>query len=127
MVTQLRKFGDIGEKIAKDFLEKRGYKILEANYSKRWGEIDLIAVSPEKELAFVEIKTREARSASLDIFPEDSVGFSKQQHLVKTAQTFLYENHYTEDTQWRIDVIAISINNVTRKAKIRHIINAVEM
>ena len=127
MVTQRRKFGDVGEKIAKDFLERQNYKILEANYSKRWGEIDLVAESPEKELVFVEIKTPEVKNAFKDILPEDSLGFDKQRRLIKTAQTYIYENNCPEDVQWRIDVIAVSMNNATRRAKIRHIKNAVEM
>jgi len=135
MITKRREFGDLGEQIAQEYLENKGYKIIDRNYSKRWGEIDLIAESPrlnseskqaEKELIFVEIKTREAKNHSA-FLPEDSVNFAKRQKLVKTSQTFLYENKYPDDTPWRIDVIAIEIEKVSRKAKIRHIENAVEM
>ncbi|MBU3964990.1 YraN family protein [Patescibacteria group bacterium] len=127
MITQKREFGDLGEKIAQEYLEKQGYKILDRNYSKRWGEIDLIAESPEKELVFVEIKTREFKNHPSVFLPEDSVNFSKQQKLIKTARTFLYENKYPEETGWRIDVIAVEINKISRNAEIRHIENAVEM
>lgn len=127
MITKRREFGDLGEKIAQEYLENKGYRIIDRNYSKRWGEIDLIAESPEKELVFAEIKTRETGKAPSVFYPEDSVNFAKQRKLVKTAQTFLYENKYLEDTCWQIDVIAIEIEKVSRKAKIRHIKNAVEM
>jgi len=127
MTSQKREFGDLGEKIAKEYLEKQGYKLIDQNYSKRWGEIDLIFVSAENELVFVEIKTREEKKFLSSYLPEDSVNFSKQQKLIKTAQTFIYENKYSEDTFWRIDVIAIEINKASRRAKIRHIKNAVEM
>ncbi len=127
MPLKKREFGDLGEKIAKEYLEKQGYKLIDQNYSKRWGEIDLIFESPENELVFVEIKTREAGERPSAYMPEDSVGYSKQQKLVKTAQTFLYENKYEDDTFWRIDVIAIEIDKISRQAKIRHIKNAVEM
>lgn len=127
MLTQKREFGDWGEKISQEYLENKGYKIIDRNYSKRWGEIDLIAESPEKELVFVEIKTRELKNRPSAFLPEDSVNFSKQQKLIKTARTFLYENKYPEDIAWRIDVIAIEIDKFTRRAKIRHIENAVEM
>lgn len=126
MLTQKREFGDLGEKIAQEYLENKGYKIIDRNYSKRWGEIDLIAESPEKELIFIEIKTREAKNNPA-FLPEDSVNFSKQQKLIKTGRTFLYENKYPEETAWRIDVIAVEIEKFSRKAKIRHIENAVEM
>ncbi len=136
MITQKREFGDLGEKIAQEYLEKHNYTIIDRNYSKRWGEIDLIAESPrldselkraEKELVFIEIKTRETKNRLSVFLPEDSVNFSKQQKLIKTARTFLYENKYPEETGWRIDVIAIEIDKISRNAKIRHIKNAVEM
>lgn len=127
MITQRRKFGDLGENIAKNYLEKLGYKIIGSNYSKRWGEIDIIAESPNKELVFLEIKTRETGDYQSAFLPEDSVNFSKQQKLIKTAQTFLYENKYADDIAWQIDVIAIEIDKTTRKTKIRHLKNAVEM
>lgn len=127
MITQRRVFGDLGEKMAKEYLEKHGYKIIDQNYQKRWGEIDIIAESPEKELVFIEIKTREANGAPSVYLPEDAVNFSKQQKIIKTAQTFLYENKYEDEIFWRIDVIAIEINKISRIAKIRHLKNAVEM
>ncbi len=127
MLTQKRIFGDLGEKIAKDYLEKHEYMIVDQNYSKRWGEIDLIAVSQENELVFIEIKTRETGESPSAFLPEDSVNYQKQQKIIKTAQTFLYENKYNDDTSWRIDVIAIEIDKKSRKAKIRHLKNAVEM
>lgn len=125
MLTKKRIFGDLGEKIVKKYLEKHGYKILDQNYSKRWGEIDLIAKSPENELIFIEVKTRETNNIPSVFLPEDSVNFSKQQKIIKTAQTFLYENKYSDDIPWRIDVIAIEIDNITRKATIRHHMHAI--
>lgn len=127
MITDKRVFGDLGEKIAKEYLEKHDYTIIDQNYSKRWGEIDIIAETKEKELVFVEIKTRETGNTPSVFLPEDSVNFFKQQKIIKTAQTFLYENKYSEDTAWRIDVIAIEIDKISRKAKIRHLESAVEM
>lgn len=127
MPTKKRVFGDLGEKIAKEYLEKQGYAIIDQNYSKRWGEIDIIAETKEKELVFIEIKTREVGNSPSIFLPEDSVNFFKQQKIIKTAQTFLYENKYSDDTAWRIDVVAVEIDKNTRKAKIRHLKNAVEM
>lgn len=127
MTTNKRIFGDLGEKIAKEYLENNGYKTIDQNYSKRWGEIDLIAESADRELVFVEIKTRETDNTPSAFLPEDSVNYIKQQKIIKTAQTFLYENKYSDDTFWRIDVIAIEIDKNSHKAKIRHLKNAVEM
>lgn len=127
MPSQKRVFGDLGEKIAKEYLIKHGYRIIDQNYAKKWGEIDLIAESHENELVFIEIKTRETGNKPSAFFPEDSVNYAKQKKLIKTAQTFLYELQYSENIPWRIDVIAIEIDKYSRKAKIRHLTNAVEM
>jgi len=127
MPTQKRVFGDLGEKIAKDYLIRHKYTIIGQNYSKKWGEIDLIAKSKEKELIFIEVKTRETNNIPSVFLPEDSVNFFKQKKIIKTAQTFLYEHKYPDDIPWRIDVIAIEINKTTRMASIRHHKNAIEM
>lgn len=127
MITEKRQFGDLGEKLAKNFLENHGYLIVDRNYSKKWGEIDIIAISQENELVFVEIKTREITNKESVFLPEDSVNYTKLQKIIKTAKTFLYESKYADDVPWRIDVIAIEIDKKSCKAKIRHLKNAVEM
>ena len=49
-----KNIGDLGEKIASDFLKKQGYKIIERNYECKQGEIDIIAID-KKELVFIEV------------------------------------------------------------------------
>lgn len=49
------KIGILGENIAETFLVKRGFKILEKNYLKKWGEIDIVA-KKGKTIRFVEVK-----------------------------------------------------------------------
>ena len=48
--------GRLGEDIACRFLKEKGFKVVERNYWKKWGEIDIVA---EKEgvLRFIEVKT----------------------------------------------------------------------
>lgn len=125
MASLKRQIGDLGEKIAANFLVKHSYTILEKNYLKRWGEIDIIAKSKEGELIFVEIKTRNVAVNNQLYYPEDAVNYLKQNKLIKTAETYLYERKISENTPWRIDVISIEMNKNTRTAKIKHFINAV--
>ncbi len=59
--TEKRKIGDIGENIACDFLKKRGFEILDRNYLRKWGEIDIIA-RKGGVIRFLEVKS--ARSSA---------------------------------------------------------------
>jgi putative endonuclease len=130
MPSQKRKLGDLGEKIAVDYLKNNGYKILACNYQKPWGEIDVIA--QKQGLVFIEVKTRTIKWEQSPEFggcqfpyPEENVRFDKQQKLIRTAQTYLVEKNYSPETPWQIDVIAVELNLQTRKANLKHIKNAV--
>ena len=127
MPSQKRKIGDIGEKIALDYLKKQGYQILDRNFQKPWGEIDII-VQNNKEIIFIEVKTRtvsEGQSLRYSPYPEENVRFDKKRKVIRTAQTYLLEKKYHPETSWQIDVIAVELNIQTRKANLRHIKNAV--
>lgn len=128
MPTLKRQLGDLGEKIACDYLKKQGYLILEQNYQKPWGEIDIISQKDKKTIVFIEVKTIEksrGSEMSKKITPETNVHFSKQQKLIRTCQTYLLEKNYPPETAWQIDVIAIELDKQTRLADLRHFKNAV--
>ena len=55
-MTRQSEIGQLGEDTAVRYLKKNRYKIVERNYRERWGEIDIITLSPEKALVFVEVK-----------------------------------------------------------------------
>lgn len=55
-VTEKRKIGDIGEELASMFLVKHGFEVIERNYRKKWGELDIIAAK-DNLLHFIEVKT----------------------------------------------------------------------
>ena len=122
-----KKLGELGEKVAKNFLQKKGYEILDKNYSTKFisgpqrGEIDIIAKNGET-ISFVEVKTLTTQDSFL---PEDKVGLQKQRKIVKTAESWLSANKIQLDTPWQIDIISISIDLPRKKAKIRHFQNAV--
>lgn len=85
--TKKRSLGDFGEDLTCKYLEKKGYKILDRNYLKPFGEIDIIAIKNEI-LSFVEVKTRrndKFKRASLD------VGYFKQERIKKAAQAYIIE------------------------------------
>ncbi len=103
--------GRVGEKKTAEFLKGKGYKILEKNYRKRSGEIDLIAKDGET-IVFIEVKTRADDSFGK---PCEAVGKEKQLKYFKVATAYLIEKFNTEEIASRFDVVEIEdgkINHV---------------
>jgi putative endonuclease len=123
-------FGVLGEKIAENYLKKKGYKILEKNYSPGFvsgpniGEIDLIA-KKQDVVVFVEVKTLQKSGLSEDFSPETKVNYSKQKKIIKTAQSYFLEKRVSLETKWQIDILSIIVDFEKRKAKIKHFENAI--
>ena len=102
--------GQIGEDLACEFLTNKGYKIIERNYWKPWGELDIVAKDPENILVFVEVKTmRQNNPAIAELQPEDNLTKAKLKKLQKTAQMFAgqFPDLVDDDKGWRIDLVAI--------------------
>lgn len=95
--------GAIGENLAAEFLEKKGYLILQRNYRFERGEIDLIAKDGD-ELVFVEVKARTSKAFGS---PEEAVTSVKQRQIRIVAEGYLFESGI-EDQRCRFDVVAIS-------------------
>lgn len=103
--------GVLGEQIAAAYLQKQGYKILETNYSKRYGEIDIIAIDPtdgsgQAVLAFVEVKTRISSAYGT---PFEAITHGKLQSLIKTAQ-FYAMSHPKLPQDLRIDAVSVKLS-----------------
>ncbi|MAG44927.1 YraN family protein [bacterium] len=124
MKTIKKQFGDLGEQIAQKYLKKNKYQILEQNFQKPWGEIDIIA-KLGNDIIFIEVKTKSAGISDEYGLPEEEVNYWKQKKLIRTAETYLMEKDFSENVNWQIDVIAILLYWQTRKAKLRHLKNAV--
>jgi len=102
-----QQLGKQGEEQAEGYLIERGYLILDENYHKRVGEIDLIAFDPlEKCIVFVEVKTRRTHSLG---HPEEAVTPQKIEKMQKTALSWLDEKDKPNEL-WRLDVLAIELH-----------------
>jgi len=123
MPSQKRKFGDIGEAIAEDWIKRNKYTIIEKNYWKPWGEIDIVSKKSNK-IIFFEVKTRELFHVK-HFLPEQSVNTSKMKKLKKVCVTYLLDKRYSPEQEWQIDILSILINKETLESKIEHIENAV--
>lgn len=100
-----KELGIWGEEKAAAFLRRRGYRIVEQNYSCRFGEIDIIARKGEM-ICFVEVKTRKNRD-----FAEarEFVTASKQRRIISTAQLWMLERNV--ELQPRFDVMEVYAPN----------------
>lgn len=99
MRTQQR--GRFGEAEAAEFLRRKGYRIIAANYRTRFGEIDLIA-SGNGIIVFVEVKLRESAGFA---YAMEAVDSKKRKKIIATAEIWLSEN--TTPLQPRFDVIEV--------------------
>ena len=118
--------GKVGERIAANFLQKNGYEILCLNFQntsgRRLGEIDIIAQDKkEKELVFVEVKTRDSQKYGHTL-PEENITFAKLKKMQRIAQDYLRKNKLL-DAAYRFDAVSVWLNNETRIAKIKHLKN----
>ncbi|MEK7193953.1 MAG: YraN family protein [Patescibacteria group bacterium] len=114
--------GKFGENIACDFLLENDYKIIERNFRKPWGELDIIAKAPDRTLVFVEVKTLQFRSeqaAEEGLQPEEQLTKAKLQKLKRAAS--LYAGHYPElikdERGWRIDLLALIVKEKSYNIK----------
>lgn len=114
-----QKIGLQGENAASKFLVKQGYEIVIRNYHSRFGEVDIIAQN-EKNIIFVEVKTREKNTK---FSAKEAVDVQKQKRIAKTALLYLSEHHV--NLQPRFDVIEVLVEKKSDLfIKINHIENA---
>jgi len=113
-VTDTLEIGRKGEKLARRFLKKLGYRILARNYACPAGEIDVIALDG-RTIAFVEVKTRRG-DALAD--PENAVNAHKRRQLTRVAQYWLSQRR-ADDYGCRFDVVSVTMHERGRPV-IRH-------
>ena len=123
MSDDTKRLGQWGEEIAVKHLIDRGYKILDRNYRNAIGEIDIIG-KKDGVLSFVEVKTRDSIHAG-HFLPEQSITPQKQAKLRKLGEMYISKHQYKDDQEWQIDVMSISIDKSSKRARINHIQNAV--
>ncbi len=119
MYSAKRQFGNIGENVACAFLEKHGFTILERNYLRKWGEIDIVA---EKTgiIHFIEVKSVSSETLYR---PEENLHPQKLKRLARTMQTYVLEKRIERD--WQLDLVTVRIDEVKREAKVEILENIV--
>ena len=104
-----RQKGSCYEQIAASFFERKGYVILEKNYRRQTGEIDLIA-EDHGVLVFTEVKYRAGKSKA---YPYEAVNASKMRRIYRTAEWYIKEHHIPAGRPCRFDVVSILGDEVT--------------
>lgn len=95
----------LGEDKACEYLRKLGIKILERNYRKTYGEIDVIAIEKDV-LSFIEVKTRTSSQFGT---PLEAITYWKLKSLIKTAQYYKL-THRNLPESLRIDAVSVILN-----------------
>mgnify|MGYP001576758595 CR=1 FL=1 len=127
MKTEKRRLGDIGEGVACAFLEKHGFVVLERNYLRKWGEIDIVTRKGDV-LHFVEVKSVSNQASPVSGVTdgwraEDNMHPQKLKRLHKAIQTYLLEKRL--DMDWQLDLAIVKIDEVKRTASVEMLSNIV--
>ena len=102
------------------FLKERGFKIIERNYRKKWGELDIVA-EKDKILHFVEVKA----ISNPNFRPEDAIRAWKKQRMKRAIRTYLLDHKISDETDFQIDIAAVFLDFLRKKARIRMLENVI--
>ena len=123
--------GRLGEALSENWLVKQGFEVLERNYRKKWGEIDLVARETSQKNHFIEVKTishetREAleNAVSRETWrPEEKVDWMKQKRLGRAIESWLLERNY--EGEWQIDVLSVRLVPREKLCTVRFLANVI--
>ncbi len=123
-----QKIGELGEGVACMFLVKHGFSILERNYTKKWGEIDIIAQKENKRY-FIEVKSKSVASLE-DVThvtsnrPEDNMHPNKLIRLRRVVETYLIRQRLG-CIDWQFDLLVVYLDIDNRNARVIKIENII--
>lgn len=121
-MTALRKaLGSLGERHARLRLEAQGMAFIDANWRKSSGEIDLV-MRDGNCLVMVEVKVRRGDRAGQ---AEESISRSKAARLLTTGEWFIADRPEYEGLPWRVDLVAVTIDDAGKLVRFSHIPDAV--
>lgn len=132
--TEKQKIGEIGESCACEYLEKNDYKVIDRNYCRKWGELDIVATKAKK-LHFIEVKSvsRNLEGGSVirethDSYrAEDNMHPWKLKRLGRAVQSYLLEKdirlkelfgQVSDDIDWQFDVVTVYIDVSKRISRV---------
>ena len=128
------KVGSYGEDIAVKYVERLGHRVIDKNYLKKWGEIDIVSretIENKDIVHFIEVKTvsyetkRDLEKAvSYGTWrPEENVHPAKIEKLNRAIESWLMEHRCKSD--WQIDIAAVRIVPREKYATVKYIPNII--
>ncbi len=104
-VDSNQSIGALGEELAANYLQDKGFTIRDRNVYSRWGELDIIAERSNK-IYFIEVKTRIHLRHGM---PYEAVRIPKLFNLMRSIKFYILENqlHYHK---FQLDVISVILN-----------------
>lgn len=100
-----KKIGNQAEKLALQYLQDQGLKLVKKNYTTKLGEIDIIMLEEfSSSIVFVEVRYRKSNFHGKAL---ETVNYHKQQKIIKTARIFLQNSMY-DNFDCRFDVVALN-------------------
>ena len=118
-MTDKKEIGDYGERLARRYLRRRLYRIVETNYTTKHGEIDIIA-KKGRYIVFLEVKARNAENTETFGRPALAVNYAKREHMRTAIKLYLARNNTALIP--RIDIIEVYLSE--KGHRIEHIKNA---
>ena len=114
--------GHLGEEIAQKYLENRKFRLIERNFRKKWGELDIV-MQKDNVLHFIEVKagsfhTSVPKDGEEAYRPEDHMHFHKKTRMKRIIQSYLLEKKIAPQQEWTIDLVVVHINTESKKAHV---------
>lgn len=146
--SEKQQIGQLGESLACKYLIKQGFSILDRNYTKKIGEIDIVC-QKNSVIHFVEVKTivkrnnqvsrvtnaekpnnldnvsRETYNKEEIYNPFENITRYKLRKFSRTVEWYLVEKHVSRETSWVIDAVAVILDYETRRAKVEVLWNVI--
>lgn len=131
--SKTQKIGELGESVSCRYLKKHGFNIIERNYTRKWGEIDIIAIK-DNVLYFIEVKSQEVESSFFEnknepidgenFRPEENMHLKKIQRLRRVVETY-FISQKIGNVDWRFDLLVVYIDIKNRKARVKVVENII--
>ena len=110
--TFKQNIGKIGEDGAVKYFLSLGHTVLDRNYWKKWGEIDIVTRDSQGNIHFIEVKTvtRVTGADQNGYSATENVHRWKRERLSRAIQTYLLEKRIGENVLWQIDIASVSLD-----------------